>query len=85
MGNAPAVVSLSNESIILPKYGRVGSVDYMSLGGFEAVAAGFGLTNYTSSNRLKFADTVNSPSGYTKLFSTLRECISRNLFSHKMW
>lgn len=51
------IALLKTQPVMLPVYGRVSSVDHLSLTGFTAVVAGFGITNYTS-GKMMFSDTL---------------------------
>lgn len=70
------IALLKTDPIILPKYGRVSSVDYMSLVGFTAVVAGFGITNYTKLNEMFFADTLVLNMPLQTLNVVIKRCAS---------
>ncbi|XP_026333854.1 brachyurin-like [Hyposmocoma kahamanoa] len=70
------IALLKTDPIILPKYGRVSSVDYMSLVGFKAVIAGFGITNYTKLSEMFFAHTLELNMPLQTLNVLIRRCDS---------
>ncbi|XP_026313525.1 trypsin-7-like [Hyposmocoma kahamanoa] len=68
------IALLKTDPVMLPKYGRVSAVDYMSLFGFKAVVAGFGRTNYTKLNKIFFASTLRLNMPLQSLNVLIKRC-----------